>query len=408
MNEDVLDAMAAADYDVDAFRNTPPGLGDRLGIFALGLMTALDGITRRSTRSTARFSPLLSKLINDGIYLRAIFGSFSIIPTLLGVGLAVVSLTQNDGMLLHPPVALFMAIAVLGVFDAFAGSLAVLIFVIGSLPLVDFGEITDLRMLAGIVVAGFGPIVLARSIRNFRRMPQPGIDGLLARIGDIAFASLMGGWVAGLIVRALPALTGLTLPAANYVATFQLIATLAIAIRIVIEDLAARFYPQRMDKLAPDTLPSPPAAQVVIVQVFKYFFYVFIASAFMGFGPVVWIASALFMVPTILGYFQDKLPNVPFIWRYLPVGLPGLAMILGLEILLENTLTGILGDDPNFSVIFIYCLLALILVVSIVGILGREGRPGEERFFLRPGMRWIYRIFGIVVFVLLMQFTSML
>jgi hypothetical protein len=239
-------------------------------------------------------------------------------------------------------------------------------------------------------------------------MPQPGIDGLLARIGDIAFASLMGGWVAGLIVRALPALTGLTLPAANYVATFQLIATLAIAIRIVIEDLAARFYPQRMDKLAPDTLPSPPAAQVVIVQVLKYFFYVFIASAFMGFGPVVWIASALFMLPTILGHFQDKLPNVPFIWRYLPVGLPGLAMILGLEILLENTLTGILGDDPNFSVIFIYCLLALILVVSIVGMLGREGRPGEERFFLRPGMRWIYRIFGVVVFALLMQFTSML
>jgi hypothetical protein len=408
MNEDVLDAMAAADYDVDAFRNTPPGLGDRLGIFALGLMTALDGITRRSTRSTARFSPLLSKLINDGIYLRAIFGSVSILPTWLGVGLAVVSLSQNDGMLLHPPVALFMAIAVLGIFDAFAGSLAVLIFVLGSLPLVDFGQITDLRMLAGIVVAGFGPIVLARSIRNFRRMPQPGIDGLVARIGDIAFASLMGGWVAGLIVRALPALTGLTLPAANYVATFQLIATIAIAIRILIEDFAARFYPQRMDKLAPDTLPSPPAAQVVTAQVLKYFFYVFIASAFMGFGPVVWIASALFMVPTILGYFQDKLPNVPFIWRYLPVGLPGLAMILGLEILLENTLTGILGDDPNFSVIFIYCLLAVILVVSTVGMLGREGRPGEERFFLRPGMRWIYRIFGIVVFVLLMQFTSML
>ena len=408
MNEDVLDALAAADFEVDLFQDAPPGPGDRLPLFALGLVTALDNISRRWTRSVNKVSPLVSKMINDGVYLRAIFGSLSMAPLLVGIVLAIVSLDQNSGELLHPPVALFMAIAVLGIFDALAGSLAVMVFVLGSLPLVDFGEITDLRMLAGIVVAGFGPIVLARSIRNFRRRPMPGVEGLLARVGDIAFASLMGGWVAGLIVRALPALTGLTLPAANYVPTFQLIATIAIAVRIVLEDFAARLYPQRMDRLAPDTLPQPPAVQVIAVQMMKYFFYVFIASAFMGFGPVVWLASALFMIPGLLGFVADKLPNFPWLWRVLPVGLPGLAMILGLEILLENSLTSILGDDPNFSVIFIYCLLALILVVSVLGVLGREGLPGEERFFLRPGWRWVYRIFGIVVFVLLMQFTSML
>ena len=408
MNEDVLDAMAGADFDVDLFEGSPPGPGDRLPVFALALVTALDGISRRWTRAVSRFSPFISKLINDGVYLRAIFGSISILPMFLGVGLAVVSLTQNEGQLLHPPVALFMAIAVLGIFDALAGFIAVTVFVLGSLPLVDFAQVTDLRMLAGIIVAGFGPIVLARSIRNFRRRPQPGVEGLIARIGDIAFASLMGGWVAGLIVRALPALTGLTLPAANYVATFQLIATIAIAFRIVIEDFAGRFYPQRMDILAPDSLPKPPVAQMITVQVLKYFFYVFIASAFMGFGPVVWIASALFMIPGLLGFVADKLPNFPALWRILPVGLPGLAMILGLEIVLENSLGNILGDDPNFSVIFIYCLLALILFVSLLGILGREGEPGETRLFLRPGWRWPYRIFGIVVFVLLIQFTSML
>jgi hypothetical protein len=163
-----------------------------------------------------------------------------------------------------------------------------------------------------------------------------------------------------------------------------------------------------MDQLAPDELPEPPKVQVVTVQVLRYFFYVFIASAFMGFGPVVWIASALFMMPTLIGYFQDKLPNFPALWRVLPVGLPGLAMVLGLEIVLEGAVSSVFGDDPNFSTIFVFALLGLILLISTLGILGREGNPGEERFFLKPEWRWPYRIFGIAIFFLLVTFTGML
>jgi hypothetical protein len=200
----------------------------------------------------------------------------------------------------------------------------------------------------------------------------------------------------------------LTLPAANYVETFQFIATVAIAIRILLEDSAARLFPQRMDQLAPDELPEPPKVQVVTVQVLRYFFYVFIASAFMGFGVVVWIAAALFMLPTLLGYFVDKLPNFPALWRVLPVGLPGLAMILGLEIVLEGTLEELLGDHPEFSTIFVFALLILIITISLLGALGRQGNEGEERFFLKPEWRWPYRIFGFVVFLLLIQFTGML
>lgn len=263
-------------------------------------------------------------------------------------------------------------------------------------------------MLAGTMVAGFGPILLARSIRNFRRRPIPGVDGLIARIGDIAFASLMGGWVAGLVFRALPALTGLTVPAANYVSTFQLYATVAIAVRILFEDAASRLFPRRMDELAPDEVPSPPTAQVVISHVMKYLFYVFVASAFMGTGPIVWIASALFMVPSLIEFVKDKLPNSRFIWRWLPIGLPGLAMILGLEIVLENALSGAFGDRDDFSIIFIFALLGLIITIAMAGAIGREGREGEVRFFEKPSMRWLARLGGLVTFILLVQFTSML
>ena len=408
MNEDAMDAMGEAAFGLDAFEDAPPGLGDKLAIFAIPLLSFLDAPTRIWTRRVAKYSPMISKLINDGIYLRAIFGSVSIIPTIAAVVLAVLGLQENGGVLLHPPVPLFIAIAVIGLFDAFAGALGILVFVLGSLPLVDFGHIEDWRMMAGTLVAGFGPIFLARSIRNFRHKPIPGAEGWLVRIGDLAFASLMGGWVAGLIFRALPALTGLTLPAANYVSTFQFYATIAIAVRIAIEEISARFFPQRMDNLAPDSVPQPPKVQVALVTGFKYLFYVFVASAFMGFGLVVWIAAALFMAPTILEFVEDKLPKSAFIWRWLPVGIPGLAMMLGLEIVLENTLSQYFGDHPNFSVIFIFCLLALIIFVNLLGLIGREGKEGELRIFERPGYRWMARLGGFGTFLLLIQFTSML
>lgn len=408
MNEDALDALAGAEYEVDVFSGVEPKWGDKLAFFALPFIGFLDRPTRNLTKRVARFSPFISKLLNDGAYIRAVFGSLWLLPSVVGIYLAATSLMQNDGVLLHPPVMLFLAIVVLGIFDAFAGFVALTVFILGSLPLVDFSSINDWRMLSGIVVAGFGPIVLARSIRNFRRRSFSDLDGFLARLGDIAFASLMGGWVAGLIVRALPALTGLTLPAANYVSTFQFVATIAIAIRILFEEYTSRFYPARMDQLSPDTLPSPPKVQVVTVLVLKYFFYVFIASAFMGYGAVVWLASALFMVPTLLGYVADKLPRSNLLWQLLPVGLPGLAMILGLEILLENALSSTLGDHPNFSVIFILSLLGLIIVVSLLGILGRDPDDEQQRWLEGPRLRWVYRLGGFVTLLLLVQFTSML
>jgi hypothetical protein len=335
-------------------------------------------------------------------------GSVSAVPTIAAIVFAILGLQENAGTLLHPPVPLFMAIALIGIFDAFAGVAGILVFILGSLPLVNPGVIEDWRMLAGTAVAGFGPILLARSIRNFRRKPIPGVDGLVARIGDLAFASLMGGWVAGLVFRALPALTGLTVPAANYVSTFQLFATIAIATRILLEDGASRLFPSRMDQLAPDEVPEPPRAQVVTSLVLKYFFYVFVGSAFMGFGLITWIAATLFMVPTLIGFVQDRLPNSRFIWRWLPIGLPGLAMILGLEIVLENALSGVFGERDDFSIIFIFALLALIIALSLLGAIGRSGAEGELRFFERPSLRWVQRVGGLVTFILLVQFTSML
>lgn len=97
-------------------------------------MTLLDRPTHNATGRVAKFSPLMSKLINDGSYLRAMLGSFSVLPTIAAVLLAIVGLNQNPDFLLHPPVAIFIALMVIGLFDSFAGTAGVLVFIIGSIP----------------------------------------------------------------------------------------------------------------------------------------------------------------------------------------------------------------------------------------------------------------------------------
>lgn len=407
MSEDSLDALAGADFELDVFADSKDRWGDKLALWAIPILSFLDRPTLNATRRVARYSPLVSKLLNDGSYLRAMLGSLSLLPTIAAIVLAVIGLTQNQEILLHPPVWIFIAILVIGLFDSFAGAMGVLVFILGSLPLLDVGEITDWRMLSGIAVAGFGPILLARSIRNFRRKAPRDASGWLDRIGDIGFASLMGGWISGLVLRALPALTGLAVPAADYVVEVQIIATIAIAVRILLEDLAARFYPSRMDDLTPDTLPEPFRFQPAIVMVFRYLFYVFIASAFMGTGFIVLVAAALFLVPNLLGFITDKLPRVEFLTKWLPSGLPAIAMILGLEIVLENTLSTFFGDHPEFSTIFIFGLLALIIFLTVLGMLGRP-EPNQPHWLQAPEKQTIYRVGGFVTFLLLVWFTSQL
>jgi hypothetical protein len=408
MNEDSLDALAVADYTDRRSTNRRTGKGDQLRIWRFKWMTWWDKPSRAVTQFLAPISPLVSKLSNDAAYLRSMVGSLSLLVPATAVIVALFALGEGEGVLLHPPVYLYALMMIIGVFDAFAGSLAMSIFVLGSLPLMNVYSIEDWRLLAGIIVSGFGPIIVARSVRDFRRAPERGRGDWIVTLGDVAFASLMGGWVAGLIVRSLPALTGLTVPAANYVISFQVWATFAIGARVLLESVATRGFPGRMNVLSPWVLKEPPPFQKVIAQIGRLGFYIFIASSFMGFGPVVLAAGLMFLAPSILRELSDRLPQSRVLWQIFPTGLAGLAMILGLEIVLEQSLSQWLGDHPDFSIIFIISLLALILTMSILGILGREPAPGARHWTQNPTFRFWRRFGAVSVFIMLFLFTGML
>jgi hypothetical protein len=93
----------------------------------------------------APISPLLAKVINDGAYLRAGLGSTTLLLPLVGIGLALTAVIENGGEVFAPTWYLMLAIALLGMFDAFAGFAATLVFLVGTV--IASGQLPDMSQI---------------------------------------------------------------------------------------------------------------------------------------------------------------------------------------------------------------------------------------------------------------------
>jgi hypothetical protein len=115
----------------------------------------------------------------------------------------------------------------------------------------------------------------------------------------------------------------------------------------------------------------------------------------------------LFLLPTIIGWYQDKFPNVPWIWRILPTGVPGLAFTILVASSTSALLAIWLGATPAYAE-FSFVLIPLpLLLLSILSMFGREGATPDEE---RPGKRnrWVYRIGGVAMLLVTLNLTGII
>ena len=237
-------------------------------------------------------------------------------------------------------------------------------------------------------------------------MPERGTNYWWERLVDLGVLPFVGAWTTSAMISTLPALAGVTLPVANHVNAFSIAVAAATAARVLLEELAARVVPERLDRLHPTEVPDVHhfgrwAALVIRLSVF-----IFVTAALMGNDWRTWFGSVLFCVPVVLGWYADKFPNYPWLWRILPNGIPGLAFTL----LLANFSTWLiglwLGATPDFA-LWSFALLPIpMLGLTVLHIIGRHGEEDEVRWIHRPGMVWVYRIGGVVMLIATMKLAG--
>lgn len=274
--------------------------------------------TSISSRVSAA-SPLAARVLADGNYLRATLQHFGLLIFPFAIGLGFVAVRSVQFQALPPSFALVIALLVLGIFDSFAGIVAIATF--SGLAIIT-GHVTTLSeflTLMGIGLVGFSPILLASAFRPLRRSTVD-FSSYWERAADYLVASILTGWVVKQIILGLAGLSGLQLPITAHAHTLGVIAAALVALRYGLEDLVSYLFPTRMLAIEPD-YREQSQRQYCLKIVMQISVFLLVAEPFLGNSASLWIGLAIFTLPLILSLFSARLPQSELIARWIPKGI---------------------------------------------------------------------------------------
>jgi len=341
-----------------------------------------------------RFSPLLTRTIQDGNTVRAIIGSFAALLIPISFILGIIA-SINTGAQALPPawtiVALIMAVAI---FDAFAGFVAGFVFFIAALVTGNITNRPELLTTIGVMVLFFAPALLASAFRPFRRLVR-NQDDMWERITDYALGTLLTFWVITKMVAAMNGLARLELPITEYGTELAFIAAGLLLIRVALEDIAVEHYPMRLRALHVE-IKKPSQTQKIRSLVFKIFVFFIMAAPFVGSTLNLILGTLLFAIPQITSLsLEDNLPKKKL---YLPRGVFKTVVMIFVMALAANLIEGAFSSPEAFLK---WSFVVMALPGFILHYLDAITDAPETDWKTTENGRKIYRIGGVVIFVLM-------
>jgi hypothetical protein len=341
-----------------------------------------------------RFSPLLTRTIQDGNTIRAILGSWAALLMPVGLILGVIAVLNTGGESLPPVwtiVALIMAIAI---FDAFAGFIAGFVFFVAALVTGNITNRPELLTTIGVMVLFFAPALLASAFRPFRRLVRTQ-DDMWERLTDYALGTLLTFWVITKMVAAMNGLARLELPITEYGTELALIAAGLLLIRVALEDVAVEHYPMRLRALHVE-IKKPSQNQKVRSLAFKIFVFFIMAAPFVGSTLNLVLGTLLFAIPQITSLsLEDNLPKKRL---YLPKGVFKTVVMIFVMALASNMIEGAFSSPEAFLK---WSFVVMALPGFFLHYLDAITDAPESDWKTTEKGRKIYRIGGVIIFILM-------
>ena len=341
-----------------------------------------------------RFSPLLTRTIQDGNTVRAMIGSWAALLMPIGLILGIIAVINTGGQSLPPVwtiVALIMAVAI---FDAFAGFIAGFVFFLAALVTGNITNRPELLTTIGVMVLFFAPALLASAFRPFRRLIRSQ-DDMWERITDYALGTLLTFWVITKMVAAMNGLARLELPITDYGTELALLAAGLLLIRVALEDIAVEQYPMRLRALHVE-IRKPSQAQKVRSLGFKIFVFFIMAAPFVGSTLNLVLGTLLFAIPQITALsLEDKLPKKKL---YLPKGVFKTVVMIFVMALASNLIEGAFSSPEAFLK---WSFVVMALPGFFLHYLDAITDAPESDWKTTEKGRMIYRIGGVIVFILM-------
>jgi hypothetical protein len=190
-------------------------------------------------------------------------------------------------------------------------------------------------------------------------------------------------------------MAGVYLPITDFTNRLALMVMAAVALQVIAEEVAARWFPARILAVTPQDYPEPSTLRQLLSVTTTVGVYVFVVIAFLGNVWQLWVAAALYAGPLVLGFLADRFPNSPVLWRVLPQGVPFMVVLLWGGVMLAGWVERWLGDTADYARTSFVLLAAFPAVLALLALLGREPADGEVRWNERPALRHLYRVGGL-------------
>lgn len=374
------------------------GWGDKKRTWRLPFTARVDREFGLTAQQFSRFSPLMSRLLLDGMYLRSIIGSleFLIYPVAIYVGFH--SLNLNGWNATPSTLGITILGMLIGLIDAYAGFVIAYIFTIGIMVEGNFNSRHHILTTLGVALLYFGPGLVASAVRPARREVKD-FSTFWERATDYALAALLGGWTTQKLVQALGGLSGFKLSIINHANAMGIIAGLAIIVRFILEDFGTYSYPQRHKSLFVDLDEVKPRHKWLVLSVKTVIFF-FTGELFVGNCFGLWLATILYLAPTFLEMVGEKLHSPIISSRYLPKG--------ALKVLIMVIVGGIFGtilqkeisDTRTYAQTAIAILMIPFLIIGAMDAFAGESEPRMHKSS-SLALRYTYRLIGLLVFIAL-------
>jgi hypothetical protein len=341
-----------------------------------------------------RFSPLLTRTVQDGNTIRAIIGSWAALLMPIGLILGIVAVINTGGQALPPVWGVVAAVMAVAIYDAFAGFIAGSVFFLAALLTGHITNRPELLTAIGVMVLFFAPALLASAFRPFRRLVRTQ-DDMWERITDYALGTLLTFWVITKMVAAMNGLARLELPITNHGTQLAWIAAALLIIRVALEDIAVEHYPMRLRALHVE-IKSPTQSQKIRSLIFKIFVFFIMAAPFVGSLLNLVLGTILFAIPQITSLsLEDNLPKKKM---YLPKGVFKTVVMIFVMALVSNMIEGAFSSPAAFLK---WSFVVMALPGFFLHYLDAITDTPETDWKTTENGRKIYRIGGVIIFVLM-------
>lgn len=390
--------IASADVTKVAFQKRSLSWGDNSRLWKISHRPFLEEKFKSLVEGISLISPLGSRILLDGSYLRAMLSGLSILPALSGVFLGIAMMQDAQWQPFPASVALLILAIFLSTLDATAGLTSALVVATISISTGNVNTLDTFMSLLGFCAILVMPGLIASGIRPMRRYVSDD-ETLWERATDYLLATILGGWAIGKLVGSLNGLAGVVLPVTASAELIGVWASAFIALRMILEDIATYLFP---DRLAQQEASPKPAisTQPWAALTIKTTLFFLVAYQFLGLNIQLILGTLVFVIPQLFALLIKNTDHIKsiFVGFLIPKGAPKIVIMVFVGGLFSQWIQS-LFDDPSNFISWSFVLLAIPgFLLSMMKI-----------FALSPSGNWksttfgsnLYRVGGIFIAALI-------